>query len=89
MCLGIPGRVLALNIEDDIATVLVSGVERDINIALVSPGVSPGDWVLVHAGFALSTLSEDDARETLDLLREMSDTFAGELPSVPAPTGDR
>jgi hydrogenase expression/formation protein HypC len=73
MCLGIPGRIV--DVPDrpaGLATVDISGVRRSVSIALVDePGASieAGDWVLVHVGFALSRIDEDDARETLELLR--------------------
>lgn len=80
MCLGIPGQVIALSeAGDEMATVRVSNVERRISMALVAPGVAAGDWVLVHAGLALSILSAEEARETLALLRELSEAFTGEL----------
>lgn len=79
MCLGIPGQVIAEPEETtDLATVLVSGAERRVNMTLVQPeGIAPGDWVVVHAGFALSKLSEKEAREALHLLQELSTAYAG------------
>ena len=67
MCLGIPGQVLARE-EEGLAKVDFGGVRRSVSIAF-TPDVEPGDWVLVHVGFALSRIDEDDARETLELLR--------------------
>ncbi len=73
MCLGIPGQVV--DIPDrlaGLATVDISGVRRSVSVALVDePGapVEPGDWVLVHVGFALARIDEADAQETLALLR--------------------
>ncbi len=63
MCLGIPGEVVEfLPDQPDLARVNVSGVRRVINIGLLSdePPV-PGDWVLIHVGFALSKIDEDEA----------------------------
>lgn len=72
MCLGIPGRVLeVVDRPAGLARVDLSGVRREVSIALVDePAVpiEPGDWVLVHVGFALARIDEDDARETLALL---------------------
>ena len=72
MCLGIPGRVVQIVDRDGaLARVDVSGVRREISIALVDEPAAPlavGDWVLVHVGFALARIDEDDARETLALL---------------------
>ena len=81
MCLGIPGQVL--DIVDDtnsIAKVMVSGVKRNVNVALVRPdGIGPGDWVLIHVGFAMSKIDENEARETMKSLRMMGDVFTDEL----------
>jgi hydrogenase expression/formation protein HypC len=81
MCLGIPGQIL--EIVDDansIAKVVVSGVKRNVSIALVRPeGIAPGDWVLIHVGFAMSKIDESEAHETMRSLRTMGDVFADEL----------
>ncbi len=75
MCIGIPGKVIAVG--EDIhqpAWVDVSGVRRSVNIALVcedSPQRLIGQWVLIHVGFAMSLLDEDEARETLTALQGM------------------
>jgi hydrogenase expression/formation protein HypC len=73
MCLGIPGRLVEL-IDDDehLARVDVNGVGRIISIALLEgEALSPGDWVLIHVGFALSKIDEHEADETLQALRQM------------------
>ncbi|MBX5458306.1 MAG: HypC/HybG/HupF family hydrogenase formation chaperone [Thermogemmatispora sp.] len=81
MCLGIPGQVL--EIVDDansIARVDVSGVKRNVSVALVrSEGIAPGDWVLIHVGFAMSKIDEAEARETLKALQLMGDVYTDEL----------
>jgi len=81
MCLGIPGQIL--EIVDDansIARVEVSGVKRNVSVALVRPeGIGPGDWVLIHVGFAMSKIDEQEAHETLRLLYGMGDTYTDEL----------
>jgi hydrogenase expression/formation protein HypC len=81
MCLGIPGQIV--EIVDDanqLARVDVSGVKRNVNVALVrSEGIAPGDWVLIHVGFAMSKIDEREAQETLKLLREMDAVYADEL----------
>ena len=71
MCLGIPGRIIEIvDDEYDIAKVEVSGVKRNISIALVRPeGIASGDWVLVHVGFAMSKIDESEAQETLKALK--------------------
>lgn len=77
MCLGIPGQVIAvLDREVGRATVDVSGVRREVNVALVDEPTRPievGEWVLVHVGFALARIDEDDARTTLALLQEAAE----------------
>jgi hydrogenase expression/formation protein HypC len=81
MCLGVPGEVVeVLDNRPDIATVEVSGVRRAINIGLLEgQGVEPGDWVLVHLGFALSKIDQDEATAMLDLLAGMGQPDADEL----------
>ena len=73
MCLGIPGRIVELrDVDAGLALVDLSGVRREVNIALVDEPDAPiavGEWVLVHVGFALARIDEEMARETLALLR--------------------
>jgi hydrogenase expression/formation protein HypC len=81
MCLGIPGQIVDL-VDDThhIAKVDVSGVRRNVNVALVLPdGLAPGDWVLIHVGFAMSKIDEHEAQATLKLLRQMGETYTDEL----------
>ncbi|HYX49250.1 MAG TPA: HypC/HybG/HupF family hydrogenase formation chaperone [Ktedonobacteraceae bacterium] len=81
MCLGIPGKIL--DIVDDansIAKVEVSGVKRNVNVALVRPeGIGPGDWVLIHVGFAMSKIDEDEAQETMKALNALGEVYTDEL----------
>ena len=81
MCLGIPGQII--DIVDDansIAKVNVSGVKRNVSVALVRPeGIGPGDWVLIHVGFAMSKIDENEARETMKTLQMMGDVYKDEL----------
>jgi hydrogenase expression/formation protein HypC len=81
MCLGIPGQII--DIVDDvnyIAKVEVSGVRRNVSIALLgTEGIAPGDWVLIHVGFAMSKIDEVEARETMKLLQLMGQAYADEL----------
>ena len=81
MCLGIPGRIIEIVDEEyDIAKVDVSGVKRNISIALVRPeGIVAGDWVLVHVGFAMSKIDDNEAQETLKALKLLGDPFNDEL----------
>jgi hydrogenase expression/formation protein HypC len=69
MCLGIPAQVVEIvDAEGELAKVDISGVRRDVSVALVDGPVEPGEWVLIHVGFALARIDEDEARETLALL---------------------
>jgi hydrogenase expression/formation protein HypC len=70
MCLALPMRVLS--IDGDTATIAAEGLEQRASLALV-PDARVGDWVLVHAGYALNVLAEQDARETLALLAELAE----------------
>ena len=81
MCLGIPGHIIEI-VDDanNIAKVEVSGVKRNVSVALVRPeGIAPGDWVLIHVGFAMSKIDENEARETMQALRLMGQTYTDEL----------
>jgi hydrogenase expression/formation protein HypC len=81
MCLGIPGQIVEIIDETfQIAKVDVSGVKRGVSIALIaSEGVAPGDWVLIHVGFAMSKIDESEAQETLNVLQEMGEVYQDEL----------
>ena len=79
MCLAIPGRILEIVDEPNrLAKVDVAGVLRNVNVGLLDDA-QPGDWVLIHVGFALSKVDEDEAQGTLDLLRRMGEAFEQEL----------
>lgn len=87
MCLAVPGRIQTIDIEDPVqrsGKVDFGGVARDVNLAYV-PEASVGDYVIVHVGFAISRLDEDEALQVLDYLRQM-DALADELPE-PSPGG--
>ncbi|MBA2683582.1 MAG: HypC/HybG/HupF family hydrogenase formation chaperone [Gemmatimonadaceae bacterium] len=83
MCLAIPGQVVGIVDEDKrLARVSVTGVQRTVNIALLDgsiPPVAPGDWVLVHVGFAMSRIDEADAMATLALLQELGSEYELEI----------
>ena len=68
MCLAVPGQILE-RLDDGLAKVDFTGVRRTVSVAF-TPEAKPGDWVLVHVGFALATIDEDEAKATLDLLGE-------------------
>ena len=72
MCLGIPGQVVELvSPADGLAKVDFSGVRRAVNVLLLEDDLEPGDWVLVHVGFALARIDEEEARSTLELLHRL------------------
>jgi len=87
MCLGIPAQVVELvDPELGIAKAELSGVRREISVALC-PEVRVGDWVLVHVGFALATMDEEQAKETLALLEQMGAAYEQELGEIRASAG--
>ncbi len=69
MCLALPMRITA--VDGALATIATAGLEQRASLML-TPDARIGDYVLVHAGFAISVLDEAEANETLDLLREIS-----------------
>ena len=81
MCLGIPGQIVEIVDETfQIAKVDVSGVKRGVSIALLaSEGVAPGDWVLIHVGFAMSKINESEAQATLKALQALDEIYTDEL----------
>lgn len=74
MCLGIPGKILSIYEEHGtkMAKIDFGGVSREVCIEVI-PEAKPDDWTIVHAGFALNILSEDEAQETLEILQQMAD----------------
>jgi hydrogenase expression/formation protein HypC len=68
MCLAVPMRILTIN--DDVAVAEVDGVKREASLMMLGDEVAVGDYVLIHAGFAISKLDEAEARETIELMRE-------------------
>lgn len=82
MCLGIPGRIVKIDdFERKLATVDVSGVKRQVNVACIVDTAHPieacvGDWVLIHVGFAMSRINEAEAAETLKILNELGEAQA-------------
>ncbi len=90
MCLAIPGQILELVDEaNQIAKVDVVGVRRNVNVSLLGDehdgaGAQPGDWVLIHVGFALSKVDEEEAHATLRLLEQMGADYEQELEELKA-----
>lgn len=84
MCLGIPCQVGEVLVDQpQLAWVDVGGARRKVSIALLDgEDVRPGDWVLVHVGFALSKLDETEAQATLELLEGMNKAYQDELAAL-------
>ncbi|MGB0091592.1 MAG: HypC/HybG/HupF family hydrogenase formation chaperone [Solirubrobacteraceae bacterium] len=88
MCLAIPGQIVEFcDPERFLARVDVSGLRRVVNVALVSggaDGVEIGDWVLVHVGFAISQVDEQEALATRQLLEQLGREYEQELEELEA-----
>jgi hydrogenase expression/formation protein HypC len=88
VCLAIPGQVIdVVDPVNRLAKVEVAGVRRSVNIGLLDSeggGVEPGDWVLIHVGFAMSKVDEDEAQATLRLLERMGAEYEQELEELKA-----
>lgn len=69
MCLAIPAEVIRL-LADDMAIVSIDGVSKEVSVALIEE-IAVGDYVILHVGHALAKIDPEEARETLDLLRQM------------------
>ena len=70
MCLAVPSKIVAM--QDQMATIDVSGIRQEISLLLLPEPVACGDYVLVHAGFAIHKIDEAAAMETLNLLQEIA-----------------
>jgi len=68
MCLAVPMQII--NIEGETMVAEIDGVRREASLMMLNEKVEVGDYVLIHAGFAISRLDEEEALETLDLMRE-------------------
>lgn len=81
MCLAIPGQVKAFVDETGhIARVDVGGVKRKVNVGLVvDDGLEVGDWVLIHVGFAIQKVDEEEAAETYAFLEDLGEEFEQEM----------
>ena len=88
MCLAIPGQILEVVDEcNRLARVDVAGVRRNVNIGLLDAdgeGAGPGDWVLIHVGFAISKVDEEEAEATRRLLEGMGADYEQELEELKA-----
>ena len=88
MCLAIPGRIVdVIDEANRLAMVDVAGVQRTINIGLLDEdgeGVGTGDWVLIHVGFAMSRVDEEEALATRRQLERMGENYEAELEELKA-----
>lgn len=88
MCLAIPGQITEIVDEaKQLAKVDVQGVRRNVNIGLLGDGIEgagPGDWVLIHVGFAISKIDEEEAMATRRLLEGMGAEYESELEELKA-----
>ncbi|MBO0849106.1 MAG: HypC/HybG/HupF family hydrogenase formation chaperone [Pseudonocardia sp.] len=90
MCLGIPGEIVELMPDhEDLAVVSVEGVRRAVNVGLLreegeAVDLNPGDWVLIHVGFALSKIDEAEAKASLEWLTGVGDAYTDELTALAA-----
>jgi hydrogenase expression/formation protein HypC len=87
MCLAIPGQIVEVVDEPNrLASVDVAGVVRKVNIGLLDDddggAAGPGDWVLIHVGFALSKIDEEEAKAALDFLEGIGQAYADELAAL-------
>ncbi len=77
MCLGIPGRIVAITDEArQMALAEISGVRREVNVACIAEGPLAdlvGEWALIHVGFAMSRIDPDEAERTLQALRDLGE----------------
>ena len=69
MCVGVPMQIVSIEGENAVAE--IDGVKREASLMLLEEEVQVGDFVIVHAGFAISRLDEEDARETIAMMREV------------------
>jgi hydrogenase expression/formation protein HypC len=88
VCLAIPGQIVEIvDSENRLAKVDVAGVKRTINIGLLDDdgvGAGMGDWVLIHVGFAMSRIDEEEALATRRQLERMGENYEAELEELRA-----
>jgi hydrogenase expression/formation protein HypC len=84
MCLGIPGEIVEILADrEDLAMVSVEGVKRVVNVGLLEDEpLAPGDWILIHVGFALSKIDEREAKASLEWLTGVGDAYTDELQAL-------
>lgn len=84
MCLGIPGEIVKVDCDHpDLAIAAVSGVRRQINVGLLEgEALAPGDWVLIHVGFALSKIDQEEAASALAFLEGIGKAYDDEMDAL-------
>jgi hydrogenase expression/formation protein HypC len=83
MCLAIPAQIVQLLPDSDLATADVSGVKRNVNIGLLEgEKLATGDWVLIHVGFAISKVDEEEARSSLEFLEGLGQAYRDEIDAL-------
>ena len=85
MCLAIPVRIVALT-GPGMAKVTLGGIMKEISVLLIEDP-QPGDYVMLHVGFALAKIDEDEARRTLELLAELDPAVLADFPPADAAAG--
>lgn len=75
MCVAMPGKVIEIN--DDQAVVLFGKIKKEVTVSLIEE-LNIGDYVLVHAGFAINKIDRDEAEKTLELFEELASVIEGE-----------
>ncbi len=71
MCLAVPAKVLELR-DDNMALVDISGTQREISLMVLDGDAAPGDYVLIHVGYAIEKIDEEEAQRTLTMFEELS-----------------
>jgi hydrogenase expression/formation protein HypC len=81
MCLGIPGRIIEItDAANYLAKIDVSGVQRTVSVRLLEDDMpEPGDWVLIHVGFAMAKIDETEALLTLAAIKKLGDAYSTEM----------
>ncbi|HEX5432360.1 MAG TPA: HypC/HybG/HupF family hydrogenase formation chaperone [Bryobacteraceae bacterium] len=83
MCLAIPAQIVEVFPGGDLASADVSGVHRSVNIGLLNEErIAAGDWVLIHVGFAISKVDEQEAKASLEFLQGLGQAFADEIDAL-------
>jgi hydrogenase expression/formation protein HypC len=88
MCLAVPGKVIEIDSNSNpiMGRVSFGGIKKEVCLDFV-PDVKIGEYVIVHVGFAINTLNEEEARETLKLLEQMGDSGSGQTPDPEKKSG--